>query len=105
MSDGVGTMATKSTPQYTIVQHSGFGWGHKPAFARAVELKGVTPAEARKVKKVGGILFDNYSDASDFEDKANGVDGSRPFLQVAGTFSDEHIEGLRIYIPQTVVVG
>jgi hypothetical protein len=92
--------------KWTIVQHSGYGYNLDPVFARAVETRSVsTKAEENRVLKVGGILFDSYTEASDFEDDVNGVSGDRPFLKVEGTFSDKDIDGLKIYIPKREVVG
>lgn len=50
---------------------------------------------------MGGITFDSYADADDFcldAMYAPDVKGLIPAAQ--GTFSDEKIDGLRIYIPQ-----
>lgn len=97
----------KVPEKWTIVQHSGWGYNMDPTFQRAVEMRHVgTKAEQTKVEKAGGILFDTYGEAADFEEKANGISTEEiPFLTVKGKFSDKDIDGLKIYIPVREVVA
>lgn len=95
-------MATrrKATPMYTIVQHSGYGYGQKPAFEHGLETRSVTTlTEQKAVQRAGGILLSNR-EAEEFADKEmypESVDGLVP--QAPGTFSDKCVDGLCIYIP------
>ena len=85
---------------YTLVRHSGFGYGGKLAFARAVEMRSLNEAEVREVKAAGGLLFDSYDSANDAEHAENyppGVTGLIP--RCTGTFSKKTIDDLAIYIP------
>lgn len=89
---------------WTLVQHSGFGYGGKSEFAKAVEVRNIcSRSMENRVRKAGGMIFESYLAASDAEDKINGVTGDRPFLQAAGRFSDERLDNLPIYIPATEV--
>jgi hypothetical protein len=86
---------------WTIVQHSGFGYAGKPGFAQGVEVRRITTKkEENDVKAAGGIMFDTYKEAVDFEMKASYPD-DHPGLypQAKGTFSDRMVDGLKIYIP------
>ncbi len=86
---------------WTIVQHSGFGYGGKPGFEHAVETVALNrKSEKTLVESVNGIIFPTYRDASVFEEQANypaGTEGIYP--DAKGTFSEKRIIGLRIYIP------
>lgn len=92
---------------YTLVQHSGFGYAGKPGFQQAVETRSIDTAKDRDlVKRVGGVLEVNGYEIDELEERVNyppGVEGLYPKAQ--GTFSDKTIDGLRIYIPVTAVVG
>ena len=86
---------------HTVVQHSGFGYGHNYQFQRAIEERAInTVAELRLVQKEKGVVFESYVAASLFCDSENyppGVKGILP--RVPGTFSTRKIDGLRIYRP------
>lgn len=92
---------------WTIVQHSGYGYGGKDGFYHATETRKInTNQELTRVKKAGGLVFDNYQEATDFSDKANYPEGTVGIYPKArGTFSSEKIDGLYIYIPVRNVVG
>lgn len=94
-------------PQHAIVQHSGYGYGNKSEFQKAVEHRTVSAREAQQVKKVGGVLFDDWAEADSFCDRANYPDSSYAGLipNARGTFSEHKVDGLAIYIPVTQVVG
>lgn len=93
--------------KWAIVQHSAVAAKGDMTFERALETRMVSKdADARKVEKAGGILFDSYADAEDFTEVAMyppGNDGLIP--NVLGKFSDETLDGMRIYIPVREVKG
>lgn len=92
--------------KYTLVQHSGFGYGEKPGFEHAVEEHSVTDREAEKVRKLGGVIFDSYEqayDAAEHENYPPEVDGVIP--QAPGTFSKVLIDGLAVYLPPRRLVS
>lgn len=110
------TTSKKRNPEkWTLVQHSGAGYAGKPAFAQAVETRHIgnkddgNPMTAKQFEKeikritdAGGLLFDSYGEASDAEDKINGIYGG-DFLNAKGTFSHEMVDGLYIYQPPKVI--
>jgi hypothetical protein len=86
----------KSRDQWTVVQHSGFGYSRKPGFAKGLETRRVVNASDRtRIEKAGGLLL-SYSDAENYADRNVG-----PGLYPAapGKFSKSMVDGLRIYIP------
>lgn len=93
--------------KYTLVQHSGYGYGHKPAFKQGLEVRSVTlKSDLNKIVKVGGIVFDTWQEASDAEERLSYPEGYEGMLPIfRGTFSDHEIDGLRIAIPLRVVVS
>ncbi len=95
------------SPKRTVVQHSGFGYNGDPIFSQGLETRQITTvAEARKVEKAGGILFDSYEEAERFADKAMYPADNRGMVPTArGTFSAVEIDGLALYIPVREVVG
>jgi hypothetical protein len=91
---------TKMHPCWTLVQHSGYGYGGDPGFARGLEIRQVeTRAERARVEKAGGVIFDTYVEASKAEDEWPYVDNGGLYPHAQGTFSDKTIDGLRIYVP------
>lgn len=91
---------------YTLVQHSGYGYADKPGFKRGVESRGIDTAKERDlVKRVGGILVDTHSEVDALEEQVNFPPGTGIYPNAQGTFSDKKVDGLRIYIPVTAVVG
>ena len=88
--------------KWTLVQHSGYGYGEKEGFRRGVEIRSLsTVGEVRIVQKAGGVVFDSYDDAMEAEESENyppGTVGMYPNAQ--GQFSDKIIDDLRIYIPK-----
>lgn len=96
-----------TTDKWTIVQHSGFGYGGEPGFEQAVETRQVSSKkEQQLVEKEHGILFNTYTEACDFEDNANDPsDDQSLYPRAKGSFSAKTIDGLRIYIPATQVIG
>lgn len=93
--------------KYTVVQHSGFGYGNKPEFAKGLEVRTVaTKAEQDIVVRAGGVLFDTYGQADEFCDRAM-YPGEREGLDLVprarGTFSETKVDSLRVYLPATEV--
>ena len=88
----------------TLVQHSGYGYGNKPQFQRAVETREVrTKREQDAVLRAGGVLFETYSEAENAAEKENyppDVEGIVP--SVRGSFSSTKLDQLAIYIPKKV---
>ena len=86
--------------KWTLVQHSGFVADGKYDFKNAVEVRGISEKSADLVRSSGGLLFENYVQASVAEYDENyppSLGGMIP--HVDGSFSNEEIEGQRIYIP------
>lgn len=87
--------------RYTLVQHS--AWTNKGdlMFKRGVELRSVTPTQAVKVEKQGGVVYPDYTSAEEAEMAENyppEVEGLAP--AVRGDFSEYvHIDGSPLYIP------
>lgn len=86
---------------YTLVQHSGFGYGENPEFEQAVEMRSITKKQIEKVKRKDGLIFESYGDASDAADSENYPDDVAGLIpKVNGTFINWEIDGLRLYIPK-----
>lgn len=86
--------------KWTLVQHSGFGYGRNPQFRKAVEIYGLgKEGLVQRVEKAGGIVVDDYDEVSNLEYEENypeDVEGLVP--QARGSFSNKTVGGLRIYI-------
>jgi hypothetical protein len=100
--------------KYTLVQHSAYGYQEKPGWEQAVETRRITTdAELKRVQAAGGFVFDSYNEADEQEYKSNYPDGAEipgkefrlTYPEVKGTFSDNELDGLRIYIPARQVIG
>lgn len=95
--------------KWVVVQHSGMGYRGDETFARMLETRMVSGKKIEmKVTKAGGILFDSYGEAEDFAEAAMyppDNDNGSLIGKAQGTFSNEEIDGLRIYIPVRKVVG
>ena len=88
---------------YTLVQHSGWAAAGKENFKNAVELASIAHIDPEDIKKVGGFVFDTYTEASEREFEENfppEVMGIVP--RVRGTFSDLKMSGQKIYIASPV---
>lgn len=86
--------------KWTLVQHSGFGFGYKLQFRLAVEERIVEGPDIERVRKAGGVLFETYEEAMGAEELENyppGVEGLIP--RVRGTFHRNKVKGLAIYLP------
>jgi hypothetical protein len=92
--------------QYTVVQHSGYGYGGDELFEAGLESRELHAAsEIARVRKAGGMLFPSYLEAEDFAEKAMYPEGSGIVPAAKGTFAEAKIDGLRIYVPVRVAVG
>lgn len=92
--------------KFAIVQHSAAGYKGDPMFEAGLEHRMIdTKREIDLVNRVGGVMFDTYTEADEFEMEAmySHTDALIPDAQ--GTFSDKTIDGLKIYIPVRKVVG
>jgi hypothetical protein len=94
------------------VQHSGFGYGANPQFERGLEVRELgihgepLAREQKRVRDAGGVVFDSYEEAVAFEESAPyPADYAGLTPRVAGDFSEQTIDGLRIYMPVRVLVG
>lgn len=92
-------------PQWTIVQHSAFGYVRNPQFKQGLESRAVnTVAELNRIMNAGGLLMATYNEAEDYcmkEMYPEGVAGFTP--KAPGTFSRHKVDGLAIYIPAAAV--
>lgn len=92
--------------KWTLVQHSGYGYGGNAGFKYGLETREINNVtDLRKVMKAGGVVFDNYMDAGRAEEELPYKNNSSLYPKVHGTFSDEMIDGLRIYIPVREIVA
>jgi hypothetical protein len=94
-------MAKQKEEKWTLVQHSGFGYGQKPEFRAAVETREVTGKTLEKVKRAGGVLFDSYGEAEDASDRENYPPGTSGLVPNArGAFHTKlEVDQLRLYLP------
>jgi|tagenome__1003787_1003787.scaffolds.fasta_scaffold20165400_3 hypothetical protein len=105
-------MAKLKQEKWTLVQHSGFGYGEKPGWEHAVEMRQITTdVELKRVQSVGGYVFDSYEEADKQEMASNypkgTTDNPLTYPEVLGTFSHKTLDDLKIYIPATAtqVIG
>jgi hypothetical protein len=86
---------------YTVVRHSGYGYGHSTDFMRGLETRGVaTAAEAEQIRRAGGIIFATYAEAVRYEETAPYPPGHEGLIPRApGTFSTVMVDGLAVYLP------
>ena len=92
----------ESIMKFTLVQHSGYGYGGKLEFVRAVQIQTLVQKRlVEQVLKAGGVVFDSMLEADEREYAENYPDREYGGLipHVLGRFSDKKIDGLRIYIP------
>lgn len=98
---GNGPASRRVSTKWTLVQHSA-GANGDPSFVRAVENISVsTKKEIDTIKRIGGVLFDTYTESSDAEYKENYPDEKNMGItpRCRGHFASTKIDGLRIYIP------
>ena len=90
----------KTTMAYTLVQHSGCGYGGKSGFARAVETRPLDKRQETAVRKVGGLVIPTLELANRIVEDVNyppEVQGLYPCCR--GTFSIKEVDQLKIYLP------
>jgi hypothetical protein len=87
---------------WTIVQHSGYGYGHKEAFKAGLEVRLVEHVrEIKQIVKAGGLLFESYNNALDYTYKEMYPEGHEGLVPRApGKFlNNVFIDELRLYVP------
>lgn len=89
--------------KYTVVQHSGYGYGRNPQFEHGLEERALTkPSQIQRVQSVGGVVLNGYVEASELAAKwmyPKTVRGLIPDCSSVGTFSKKKIDGLAIFVP------
>lgn len=94
--------------RWTVVQHSGYGYGLNPQFRAGLEVRQVsTRTIARAIEKLGGVLFDSWSAADDFAEMEmySTVEGNGLIPAAPGKFASLKVDELAVYIPAKVGVG
>ena len=85
---------------WTVVQHSGCGYGDKPGFRKGLEERCVTKkSEKNMIIKAGGIYFKTYKEASKYCMKEQYPPEAGMYPRAPGKFSHKTLDDLRIYIP------
>lgn len=85
-------------PKYTLVRHSGWSVGQNPQFKQAVELTSVSGADLSAVAKVGGLIYNTYTEASNAEHNANWPPAHQGIIPRAnGSF--KMVKDLDVFIP------
>jgi len=101
-------MAKTANFGWTIVQHSGWGYGQKPGFEKGLEPREIpTRALRNLVERVGGVVYEDYLEADEAAHELMFPPGHPEHMlypNFMGTFSEKKIDGLRIAIPRRVVV-
>ncbi|WP_188187537.1 hypothetical protein [Nonomuraea sp. SYSU D8015] len=94
-------MARKVKPMWTLVQHSAYGWDRKEGFRHMVETRSVLDrVQQREIERLGGLLFESYTDADEAEYRENYPEGADLLAgKVRGTFAEYNLDGLKLYIP------
>jgi len=87
---------------YTIVVHSGYGYGGDPTFARGLETRAVPRRMVDAVREAGGVLTSSaFAGAiGDAEMYPPGTMGLVP--AASGCFAAVAIDSLNLYIPTVV---
>ena len=90
--------------KWTIVQHSGFGYGNKVGFKYGLEPRSLkTKASQNRVIKAGGVLYESYMAADDAAEGFMYPPGHRsiyPNCRPFGGFGRAKVDGLRLFIPK-----
>jgi hypothetical protein len=89
---------------FTLVQHSAFGYMGDPTFEKGLEIRGVTGKDATTIRAAGGFLG-TYEEAEGLAD-VECYEGQDNVLipNARGEFLRTKIDGLRLYVPVSVVV-
>ena len=84
--------------QYVLVQHSGWGYGGQPEFARAVESRYLPDEERGAAEALGVTIFQGYAEGSAAEEEENWPEGYEGIIpRVRGWFTSEKMNGLAYY--------
>lgn len=85
--------------KWTLVQHSGVD--HDRGFSRAVEEAAVPDGKTeRRIRDLGGVLFDSYEDASAAEYRENYPDEVQGiYPRVRGSFATFEVGRQKLYLP------
>lgn len=86
--------------KYTVVQHSGYGYGGQQGFRQGLEPIGIGGAAIERVAGAGGLLFDTYAEAHEFAVKEAWPQGAGLLPQAPGAYSSTQVAGLAVYIPR-----
>lgn len=87
--------------RWTVVQHSGFGYGGNATFMKSLEVREVNNmADVKAILKAGGLFFNSYTEATKYEEEEPYKDNDSIIPCVQGTFADVKVDGLAIYIPK-----
>ena len=86
---------------YTIVQHSGYGYGDNTQFENGLEPRNIErKSQFMRVMSEGGVVFDNWMDAEDYCEHEMYPSDYKGLIQNApGHFCAFKIDNLRLYIP------
>lgn len=88
---------------YTVVQHSAYTAKGDTQFRQGLESTSITAKQAKKVRAVGGRVFDTYEEAEDFAEAEQYPTLYSGLVPIApGTFTRHRlaqIDGRPIYIP------
>lgn len=92
---------------WTIVQHSKYQDGVNPAYAKSLEVREIPAGGVDRVKQADGVVFEDYAEAVRRAEVWEAPNSGESFLygDAAGTFADERVDGLRVYVPVRVIVG
>lgn len=90
-----------SYDEYTVVQHSGYGYAGDPTFRRGLESCWVANQRQREtILRHGGLVFASYGEAEDYAMKEQYPEGYEGLVPAApGTFDTYEVDGLRLYRP------
>ena len=86
---------------YTLVQHSGYGYGGDDTFSKGIETRAIPHAkEADRVRRNTGYLFDTYTEAEAAADRLMYPESNLGLIPRADvTFStDVKVDGLRLVL-------
>ena len=94
---------------YTLVQHSGFGYGGDRTFQRGLEPREITSkVELNRVRKVGGLVLQNYIISEDMAEELmypnNYPNGAAPTATYFGNFSVKTVDDLHIFVPKQTML-
>lgn len=95
-------MTKLTSPKWTIVQHSAYVRKGDGTFATGIEARQIsTTDEVGRIIDAGGLVFDTWAAADDFENKEPYPEGYTGIIpRVPGTFHPTlRLDGMPIYLP------